>query len=134
MQSAVEVRTQILEALERFNELVSTKNPQVLEEFATGDDVLLIGSDLGEIAAGRQELAVFFDRIFTRDASYSWQFDRINVSYKDDLAWFFADGWVILTTGKEQRKSPYRVSGVFECKGERWLWRQYHGSEPVIAE
>ena len=134
MQSDVEVRTQILEVLERFNELVSTKNPQVLEEFATADEVLLIGSDLGEIATGSQELASFFRRIFARDATFSWEWARINVSYTDNLAWFFAEGRVVLSAAKEQRKSPYRITGVLERQGERWLWRQYHGSEPVKSE
>lgn len=134
MQSDVEVRTQILEVLERFNELVSTKNLQVLDEFATCNEALLIGSELGEIATGSQELASFFTRIFARDATFSWEWDRIDVSWTDNLAWFFADGRVVLSTVKEQRKSPYRITGVLERQGERWLWRQYHGSEPVRNE
>jgi hypothetical protein len=50
------------------------------------------------------------------------------------VVWFFAEGWVILSTAEQQRRTPYRVSGVLERHGERWLWRQYHGSEPVINQ
>ena len=46
--------------LERFDALVSTKNRQVLTEFAPGDEALLIGSDADEVALGQQELAAFF--------------------------------------------------------------------------
>ncbi len=60
MQSNEEVRSQVCEVLERFNSLVSTRNQQVLAEFARGDEVLLVGSDTGEVAMGKQELEAFF--------------------------------------------------------------------------
>lgn len=134
MLSDVEVRTQVRQALERFNHLVSTKNQQVLAEFAPSDEVLLIGSDDGEIATGRQELEAFFTRIFSNETSYSWEWDHIDVWHAGNLAWFFADGQVVLTTTKEQRKSPYRITGIMERRDSRWLWRQYHGSEPVVRK
>lgn len=92
MQSDEKVRSQVREALECFNDLISTKNLQVLEEFAPGDDLLLIDSETGEVAKGRQELEAFLTRIFVRQAAYSWEWERIEVSYAGDLAWFFADG------------------------------------------
>ena len=55
---------------------------------------------------------------------------RINASQLGDLAWFFADGQVVLSSGTEQRRAPYRITGVLERHGDRWLWRQFHGSEP----
>jgi len=134
MKSGKDIRSQVREVLDRFNVLVSTKNPQVLAEFAPGDEILLIGSDAGEVARGRQEVQAFFDRIFTRELSFSWEWDRLDVSQSGELAWFFAEGHVVLTTAQEQRKAPYRISGVLERHGERWLWRQYNGSEPVADQ
>lgn len=134
MQSDENVKSQVYEVLELFNDLVSTQNQQVLAEFAPDDYVLLIGSEAGEVAAGRREIEAFFARIFARDTTFSWEWDRIDVSHAGDLAWFFAEGRVILSTAKEQRKSPYRISGVLELRGKQWLWRQYHGSEPVTSE
>ena len=122
MQSNEEVRSQVGAVLERFKDLVSRRNRQVLAEFAP------------EVALGKQELEAFFDRVFARDATFSWEWDRIDVSHAGNLAWFFADGRVVLSTAREQRKSPYRITGVLERHGERWLWRQYHGSEPVSSE
>lgn len=134
MGSGEAIESQVLAALERFNELVSTRNLQVLAEFAPGEDVLLIGSEAGEVANGSQEIARFFARIFARDVTFSWEWDRIEVSHAGGLAWFFAEGRVVVATAQEQRKSPYRVSGVLERRAERWLWWQYHGSEPVRGE
>ena len=134
MQSDMDVRSQVHEVLDRFNRLVSTRDSQVLAEFAPGDRVLLVGSDAGEVAAGRGEINAFFARIFARPVTFSWEWHRIEVSHASNVVWFFAEGWVILSTAEQQRRTPYRVSGVLVRHGERWLWRQYHGSEPVINE
>jgi hypothetical protein len=131
MYSDLRVRQQILDALERFNQLISTRNPQVLEDFASGDNVLLVGSEAGEVANGKKEIKAFITRIFARETTFSWEWDRIDVAYVDDLAWFFADVRVILSTPQGQCKSPYRITGVLERRDKRRLWRQYHGSELV---
>jgi ketosteroid isomerase-like protein len=134
MQLDEKVQLQVRETLKRFNDLVSTRSLKVLAEFAPGDEVLLIGSESGEIARGKQELEAFFTRIFAREASYSWEWEGIEVSQAGDLAWLFADGWAVLSTADGQRRAPYRITGVLERHGERWLWRQFHGSEPVISK
>jgi hypothetical protein len=134
MQSDAQVRSQVSQALERFNHLVSTRNLKVLAEFVPSDDVLLVGSEAGEVAKGSPALEAFFVRVFARDVTFSWEWDRVDVSHSGDLAWFFAEGWVILSNARQQRRSPYKISGVLERRGERWLWRHYHGSEPVTNE
>jgi ketosteroid isomerase-like protein len=126
-----DVKSQVCEILERFNELVSTRDLDVLAEFAPGGEVLLVGSETGEVASGRQELEAFFRRVFARENTFSWEWDRLEVSHQGEVAWFFAEGQVVLSKPNEQRKSPYRISGVLQSRGGRWLWRQYHGSEPV---
>jgi hypothetical protein len=140
MQSDTDVRSRVREVLERFDHLVSTRDSQVLAEFALGDEVHLVGSDAGEVAASREEIEAFFARVFARPVTFSWEWDRLDVSHLGnlsqacDVVWFFVEGSVILSTLEQQRRTPYRVSGVLECHGERWLWRQYHGSEPVINQ
>jgi len=74
------VKSQVYEVLERFNDLVYSQNMQVLSEFASDDDVILIGSEAGEVAKGRQELEAFFVHIFARDVTFSWEWDRVDVS------------------------------------------------------
>jgi ketosteroid isomerase-like protein len=134
MQSDAEVRSQVRRVLGRFNDLVSTKDPQVLAEFAASDDVLLLGSEAGEVATGRTELRASFSRIFARDATFSWEWNRIDTSHEGNIAWFFADGHVVPSTAKRDQATPCRITRVLQRQGERWLWRQYHGSEPVNSE
>jgi ketosteroid isomerase-like protein len=134
MLSDADTRSAVRGVLERFFRLVSTRSMQVLAEFAPGDDVLLVGSDAGEIATGPQELEEFFTRIFARSSTFSWKSRHIKVSRAGDIAWFFADGQMIVKSAEGQERGPYRISGVLERLGDQWLWRQYHGSEPVAAD
>ena len=134
MLSDTDMRSVVGDVLERFFHLVSTRNLQVLAEFAPGDDVLLVGSDAGEIATGLQEVEEFFTRIFARFSTFSWKSAHIDVSCAGDIAWFFAEGQMIVSSTEGQERLPYRISGVLERIGHRWLWRQYHGSEPVPAD
>jgi hypothetical protein len=87
----------------------------------------------GEIATGAQEIGEFFTRIFARTSTFSWKSRRISVSQAGGIAWFFADGQMTVDSAEGQAKAPYRISGVLERIGDQWLWRQYHGSEPVTA-
>lgn len=129
--SDADTRSAVSEVLERFFQLVSTRDMRVLAEFAPGDDVLLVGSDAGEIATGPREIEAFFTRIFARPSTFSWKSRRIHVSQAGDIAWFFAEGQMTVESAKGQEKAPYRISGVLERVGDQWLWRQYHGSNPV---
>lgn len=134
MLSHADARSAVRAVLERFFHLVSTRNMRVLAEFAPSDDVLLVGSDAGEIATGPQEIEEFFTRIFARTSTFSWKSRRIHVSQAGDTAWFFADGQMIVESAEGQEQRPYRISGVLERIGDLWLWRQYHGSEPVTSD
>jgi hypothetical protein len=146
MQTEPDLYMQIRQLLARFNDLVAARSMLVLDEFASDeglpehrapqhmmlrDHVLLIGSEAGEVAQGRPELEAFFTRVFAREVAFSWEWERLEADQAGDIAWFFAEGQVVLTSAQEQRKAPYRVSGVVERHAGRWLWRQYHGSEPV---
>lgn len=120
-------------AIERFFQLVYTRDPNILAEFAPGDDLVLAGSDDGEIARGRAQIKGFFDRIFARDSSYAWQMDHLDAFEAGDIAWFFADGHMIVDSASGRKTIPYRISGVLQHIGKHWLWKQYHGSEPVVG-
>jgi hypothetical protein len=67
------------------------------------------------------------------DAAFSWEWEHVDISHAGDVAWLFAADQVVLSTAQGQRKAPYRITGVLGRDGPRWLWRQYHGSEPAAG-
>lgn len=106
MPSNDEIHFQIREVLERFNELISTNNLNVLAEFAPSEEMHLVGSETDEITYSSQEIESFVISIFARDTNFSWEWDRIDFSCFDNLAWFFASRRIILFNGKNSKNRP----------------------------
>ena len=100
--------------------------------FTDHDDVLLIGSEAGEAVQGREALRDFFVRLFHREVTYSWEFEHSTASSAGDIAWVFAEGYEVVTAGGgEAKRIVFRMSGVLQQTGDRWLWRMLQGSEPA---
>ena len=112
MQSDADVKSQVREVLEQFNNLIFTQNQQVLAEFTPSDNALLIDSEASEIAAGRDEFEAFFARIFPCDTTFSWEWVCIEVSHAGGLAWLFADGRRFSQPRKGSENLP---TGSAEC-------------------
>jgi ketosteroid isomerase-like protein len=59
--------------------------------------------------------------------------DCLEISHNGNTAWVFVDGEMKVagkTDGKQKFKVPYRFSAVLVKKGDRWVWRMFHGSNP----
>ncbi len=127
----IETRKEVTAALQRLGVLVSCKDPAVLAEFASDAEVLLVGSEAGEVAEGPHALRDFFQRVFRSPASVGWEWRKVRISCAHDLAWLFAEGEVVIVTDARPRRRPYRLSAVLQRNGRRWLWKLFHGSEPA---
>ncbi len=119
------------EALREFFRRVSRRDMQVMGEFAPTGDVLLVGSEHGELAVGLPAIAAFFQRLFERERTFSWNTQRIDATRSADVLWFFAEGHMVVDGPAGRASSPYCIGGVLRQQGDRWLWSLYHGSEPV---
>ena len=117
--------------LDKLGILVSQRDPRVLSEFT--EDALLVGSEKGEVAVGRAQLNAFFQRIFERPTSFSWDWDDIRAHASGDLCWLFAQGVVVISNEEGQKRAPYRLSAVLRSEQGRWMWQLFHGSEPACA-
>ena len=99
--------------------------------FAPGDDVGYAGSELGETAAGRAALAALLGDLFSRPEAYGWEARDVIVHEHGGRAYVFAEarGRARADAGGDEY-FPYRVSGLVEQVGGRWLWRHCQGGEP----
>ena len=125
-----EARVQVTQALHRLGMLVSRKDPSVIGEFAPDADVLLVGSERGDVVEGPAGLRDFFQRVFRAPANVGWEWRKVRISSADDVAWLFAEGEVVIVTDARPQRRPYRLTGVLQRHGKRWLWKHFHGSEP----
>jgi ketosteroid isomerase-like protein len=119
---------EVFAALDNFFEhLANQRLEEVLAAFAPDADVALYGSEVSEVVIGPDALRGFFERLFERPDGPRFAFRQRRLSSSGGIAWFVADAEV--TIGPHIA-SPYRLSGVLEKRGERWLWLLFNGSEP----
>ena len=129
MPTPNDLHGQIEATLSRLGALVTQRDMAALSEFAA--DAILVGSDAGEIAEGIEELRTLLLRVYAQAATISWEWETIRAAASGDVAWFFAKGYVVATGAEGQKRLPYRLAGVLQWQADRWIWRQFHGSEPV---
>lgn len=123
--------TEIIDALHRFGALLAAKDTAIVQEFAPDADALLVGSEAGEVASGPDEIAEILRAILSQPLTISFEWREIRASVAGEQAWMFASGEVVLRADGTERRSPYRLTGVFQRRGGKWLWKHFHGSEPA---
>jgi ketosteroid isomerase-like protein len=125
-----QTRTQVLQALSRFEALVAARDPAILTEFADEPDVRLTGSEVRDVAVGPTEIAAQVRDYFDLPVRITWEWRRRDVSSSGNVAWIFAEGDLVLRGEGGEQRSPYRLIGVLERRTGAWRWRHFHGSEP----
>jgi hypothetical protein len=77
----------VAEALEVLSRAFSSRDIEAaLACFADDDSVVYSGSEVGEVAAGRDELRSLFVGLFARESAYSWDVTELWSSSRGDLA------------------------------------------------
>lgn len=129
--SSEKVHKEILETLKLWNTAASMANvDQAMLLFDNSDNIMLIGSDSGEVNKGKDQIRGWLTQIFEH-ASFSWEMNRIDIDYNGETAWLFVDGTMIVKFLKgETIKKPYRFSGIMVKKKKTWKWRLFDGSVP----
>jgi hypothetical protein len=122
--------TELLEVLERFCSAFADRNAEaVMRLFVPGPDVVVITSE-EPLLRGPVELRRFLARYVAGPTTYSWEWQRHDVSIAGSVAWLLADGTETAATDDCLQRHPYRMSMVLEDHEHRWLLRQVHGSSP----
>ena len=118
-------------SLIRLNDLLARRDMAIVEEFVPGPDTLLVGSLAAESFRGRAELERHFRDYFAKPETFSFAWREVEVAVRGAVAWLHAEGEVVTRGDEGERREPYRLTGVLELHGEKWLWRLFHGSHPA---
>ena len=131
--SAAAVQAEVRQALDQISERSARGDlSAVMALFDDEADILLVGSDKGEVFKGRAVMEGWLGQLY-RGNGFSWQMDRVDISSHGDTAWAFVEGKMHVRdklTGKLRFSTPYRFSAVMVKRGDRWAWRLFHGSAP----
>ena len=101
----------------------------VMKLLAPDDDVVVVTSD-EPLLRGHNQLRHFLDSYVRGPTTYSWEWERHDVSVVGRLAWVLAVGTETATSGDQRLQHPYRMTMVCENRDGRWVVRQVHGSSP----
>jgi ketosteroid isomerase-like protein len=124
-------KTEITKTLETWNTACKNANlEQVMSMFDNTENIMVVGSDKGEISKGKEEIINWVGKLF-KNAGFSWEMNRIDIDNNGKTAWVFVDGKMIVNFHKGgQRITPYRFTGIMVKKNGAWKWRLFDGSVP----
>ena len=122
----------VQEAIQRIGRLMYERSTAFADEFV--EDGLLIGSELGEIARGRDAIGQLMASFHALPSRYTWAWDTIDTRVEGETAWFFTEGFSVAELGGEQTRRPYRLAGVLERENGQWRWQLFSGSEPKFGK
>jgi len=130
-KSSEKVKSEIIEALKIWNAAAKSANvDQCMAQFDDYENIMLIGSDKGEINKGKDQAKEWLTQIFGF-ASFSWEMDSINIDSNDKTAWVFVEGTMIVEFKQGgTKRTPYRFTGILVKKKGEWKWRLFNGSIP----
>jgi hypothetical protein len=101
----------------------------VMRLFVPDPDVVVITSE-APLLRGSVELRRFLDRYVAGPTTYSWEWQRHDVSMTGSVAWLLAEGTETTASADRLERHSYRMTMVLERREARWLVRQVHGSSP----
>jgi ketosteroid isomerase-like protein len=130
-KSSEKVKREITATLKVWNTACKNANTdQAMELFEKNKNIMVVGSDSGEIYKGDVQIRGWLNAIFIHN-SFTWEMNRIDIDNNGNTAWIFVDGYMIVTNDKGKiRKTPYRFTGILIKKKEEWKWRLFDGSIP----
>ena len=124
------IETELIEILESFCSAFADRDADAaMRLFAPDADLVVVTSE-APLLRGPSELRSFLDRYGEGPITYSWIWDRHDVSVAGPVAWLLAEGTETAATGDGQEQHPYRMTMVIERREDRWLLVHVHGSSP----
>jgi ketosteroid isomerase-like protein len=121
----------VRQALIRLNARLTARELSVVDEFMPDRDTLLVGSEIGEVARGRDGLETHFRKIYERTETLAFDWREVEVSVHGHVAWLHAEGHAVVRGAAGEQRRAYRLTGVLELHHGQWKWRLFHGSEPA---
>ena len=120
-------------ALIRLNSLLAARDPALIDEFARGEETILVGSTARDIARGRAAIQAHLAEVFAEPETLSFSWRQVEVVVRGTLAMLHAEGEAVFKGEAGERRVPYRLTAVLEPDRGRWKWRLFHGSQPATA-
>ncbi len=121
---------ELIEVLDQFCLGFARRDPEAVLRVCGPDLDLVVVTSEEPLLRGPVELRRFLDRYVEGETTYSWEWDRYDVSTAGSVAWLLAEGTEIAASEDHVARHPYRMTMVLEHREGHWLLRHVHGSSP----
>jgi uncharacterized protein (TIGR02246 family) len=122
--------TQLIDVLGRFCSGFANRDVEAVMQVFVPDPGVIVVTSEESVLRGPVELRRFLDRYVDGPITYSWEWDRHDVSIAGSVACLLAEGTETAADEDRLEKRPYRMTMVLERREGRWLLIQVHGSSP----
>lgn len=130
MKADPETEAALLEVLDRFCSGFAARDADaVIQVFAPDADIVMVTSE-ESLLRGPDEMRAFLHRYVKGNTTYSWSWERRDVSAAGAVGWLLAEGVETAAGEGGDEKHQYRMSLVCERREGRWVLVQVHGSSP----
>jgi ketosteroid isomerase-like protein len=130
MKADAETEAAALEILESFCSAFAHRDVEaVMSLFAEDPDIVVVTSE-ESLLRGHDEVSSFLIGYAEGSTTYSWEWERIEVSSVGPVAWLLAEGTERAVGEEAEERHPYRMTMVCALRDDRCLLMQVHGSSP----
>jgi uncharacterized protein (TIGR02246 family) len=130
MKADAQTEAALVGMLESFCSAFQARDAEAVMRLFAPDPGLVVVTSEESLLRGSDELQAFLRGYVQGPTTYSWTWDRLEVSTGDAVAWLLAEGTETAVAEDGEHKHPYRMTMVCEKHSERWLLVQVHGSSP----
>jgi len=126
-----DITAEIRHSLNLWNETAKKADLNAFVDlFDSSPNILLVGSDSGEIFKGKEQISQWASSLFEHHR-FEWDMQQIEIDNYQGCAWVFMNGSMIVTNDQGKKsKTPYRFTGVMIKRNGQWKWRLFNGSIP----
>ena len=129
MTERADVEAELIGILEAFCGGFAQRDVEAVMSLQFDPEVVVVTSE-APLLRGVVELRRFLEAYVDGETTYSWAWDRYDVSVAGSVAWLLAEGTEVAETDGSQERHPYRMTMIAERRGDAWVLRQIHGSSP----
>jgi ketosteroid isomerase-like protein len=106
----------------------------LMSQVSPDDDIFLFGTGIDEKRIGRDEFKAQARRDWAQTEALAFNLNERRVSAARPVAWIASEGLGKGKAGGQEFEFPFRMTAVFEQKGDRWYMVQGHVSLPAPAQ
>lgn len=128
MNAGPEMEASLCALLARFCQGIAARDAHTVLQLLDSDAVIVTSEEA--LVRGRDDVNGFIQRYARGNTAYVWAWDRVDVSAAGNIGWLVAEGSETETSGGSEHRRRYRMTMVFERRGDRLYLLHVHGSPP----